>query len=344
MKRRDYPIVGLVASKNPVNALVLTVESLFKGGAIRVIVVNDGSDDASSVRIFKKVEKIGGEVIHLSKNVGKANALKEGFKRIPAHSVIIQTDDDSLSGDLQKPAEIIRSRRADIVDIRVEAARTKTLIGQEQEISYWLMNAFIKRVQDRLNARLWLSGCSLMYSHMAGMELIMRQAQTITEDTEGLFRARQKGFVVKYCADKSSAFMTMAPEDFKGLHKQWQRWATGNAQVMAIYGLGGGSTHIAIVNLFFWFYLLVWPAIPFILNGLVSTLFWWFVSSILIGIVAALRLNRGYLALVGIVFPIIGVLWTYHAVEGFWLAYRRTKQGQFNLTWISPKRTLTIDA
>jgi cellulose synthase/poly-beta-1,6-N-acetylglucosamine synthase-like glycosyltransferase len=310
-----------------------------------VIIVDDGSDDRDAKRIFKAVEKIGGEVIHLDRNVGKAKALREGFKTIPTHSIIIQADDDAICGDLQRPAEFIRSRKADIVDIRIEAARTKTLVGQAQEISYWLMNAVAKRVQDILRARLWLSGCSLMYSHAAGKELIMRKAYTMTEDTEGLFRARKKGLTVRYCANKKSAFVTMVPEDFMSVRKQWQRWTIGNAQVMSMYGLGGGNPRIAIVNVLAWLYLLVLPVLPFVYDGSLMTLIWWFVNGIVIGIVAAIRLKRAYLIVVGIVFPLVGLIWTYHALEGFWLAYRRARRGgNVSLAWISPKRATTIEA
>ncbi len=346
MKRRlNYPIIGLIASKNPVNALVLTVQSLLKNGAIRVIVVDDGSDDRDSLKVFKAVEKVGGEVIHLPRNVGKAKALKEGFKTLPSHSIIIQADDDAICGDLECPAELIRSNQADIVDIRIEAARTKTLIGQVQEVAYWLMNAVAKRVQDTVRARLWLSGCSLMYSHAAGKELIMRKAYTMTEDTEGLFRARKKGFTVRYCSNKKSAFVTMVPEDFMSVRKQWQRWTIGNAQVISIYGLGGGNPRVAIVNVLAWLYLLVLPILPFVYDGPLLTLFWWFVNGIIIGILAAIRLKRAYLIVVGIVFPLVGLLWTYHAIEGFWLAYQRAQRGgNVSLAWVSPKRATTIEA
>jgi len=346
MKRRlNYPIIGLIASKNPVNALVLTVQSLFDNGAVRVVVVDDGSDDPASRRVFKAVEKIGGEVIHLSKNVGKAKALQEGFKTIHFRSIIIQADDDAICGDLQRPAELIRSRKADIVDIRIEAARTTTLIGQVQEISYWLMNAVAKRVQDILRARLWLSGCSLMYSHAAGKELIMRQAFTLTEDTEGLFRARKKGMAVRYCSSKTSAFVTMVPEDFMSVRKQWQRWTIGNAQVMSIYGFGGGNPRVATVNVLSWLYLLVLPILPFVYDGPLMTLIWWFINGIIIGALAAVRLKRPYLLIIGVVFPLVGLLWTYHALEGFWLAYRRTRRGgNISLAWVSPKRSATIKA
>ena len=343
MKRRlNYPIIGLISSKNPADFLVFTVNSLFINGASRVIIVDDGSDERGARRIFKAVEKIGGEVIHLSKNVGKAKALQEGFKIIPARSIIIQSDDDAICGNLQHPAELIRSRKADIVDIRIEAARTETLLGQVQEIAYWLSNAIVKRVQDVVRARLWLSGCSLMYTHAAGQTLIMRQAFTMIEDTEGLFRARKKGLRVRYCADRSSSFVTMVPEDFTSLRKQWQRWTTGNAQVMSIYGFGGGNLRVAVVNIFAWLNLLVLPILP-LLHDVLSTLILWFVNGMLLGILAAIRLKRGYLVLVGVVFPFIGLLWVYHALEGFWLAYRLAKHGgTISLAWVSPKRALTI--
>lgn len=347
MKRRlQYPIIGLISSKNPSEALVLTVTSLLRGGAERVIVVNDGSNDPTAKRVFRMVSKAGGEVIHLKKNIGKAAALKEGFALIPPRSIIMQVDDDALSGDLSAPAEMIRSRRADIIDIRIESARTRTVVGRAQEMSYWFANAIIKRGQDVLRARLWVSGCSLMYTHRAGKELIMRQAQTVTEDTEGLFRARKRGFSVRYCAAPESTFVTMVPEDFRGLRKQWQRWAIGCAQVMMIYGFGNGNPRIATVNVITWLGLVAWPVASIIVNGIMLTLAWWFFIGLLTGLIAAIRLNRPYLGLTGgIIFPLIGLLWTYHAIEGFWLAFRRIRsRNKDALVWVSPKRSATIEA
>jgi cellulose synthase/poly-beta-1,6-N-acetylglucosamine synthase-like glycosyltransferase len=338
-KQQDRPIIGLIASLNPVPALELTVRSLFKGGASRVIVVDDGSYKPESLQVFDRIEKHGAEVIHLKKNMGKSKALKAGFLILPKNSIIVQTDDDTLAGDLTGPVRLIRENKADIVDIRVETTHTHSLLGYIQELDYWLINAFVKRIQNFLRARLWMSGASVMYSYEAGKELIQQPAYTMTEDTEGLFRARSKGFRVKFYAGHEAQFATMVPEDWRDLRKQWRRWATGNGQVMRLYGLGGGNPRIAIVNALTWVDLVVVP-IPVALHyGIVSTSLWAFSSGILMGLLGAIRLKRARLALIGVFFPIISIFWTLHAIEGLFLAWRQSKSGETVLTWVPPERT-----
>lgn len=338
-KQKELPIIGLIASKNPISALEATVQSLYDGGASKVVVVNDGSDDPASKPVFRRVAKNGAKVIHLKKNVGKARALREGFKTLPKKCIIIQTDDDTLAGNLQKPAQLIRDGKTDIVDIRVEVVRTTTLIGYVQELAYWMVNAIVKRLQDYANARLWMSGASAMYSYEAGKVLLLAKSHTMTEDTEGLFRARSKGFRVKYYAKHDSQFLTMVPEDMRGLHKQWKRWTTGGGQVMQIYGFGGGSFRIAFVNILFWTDMIFVPIPELIRYGFVQTATWSLGVGLLTGLIGAIRLRRYRLAIFGTFFPLFSIWWILHAFQGMYIAHRLSKTGETKLTWVSPKRT-----
>jgi cellulose synthase/poly-beta-1,6-N-acetylglucosamine synthase-like glycosyltransferase len=339
----EASLIGLVASKNPVPALEATVKSLFKGGATRVFVVDDGSDDPDSLKVFDRVEKIGGEVVHLKKNGGKARALRAGFWIIPKHSIIVQTDDDTLAGDLTGPLRMIREGKADIVDIRVETVRTHSLIGMMQEIDYWLINAVSKRVQNWINARLWMSGASVMYTYEAG-QVILQPPRCITEDTEGLYRARSKGFRMRFYSKHDAEFLTMVPEDFKGMNKQWRRWATGNAQVLALYGLGGGNPRIAAVNAFCWLDMLI-PIPAAIRYGVLPSLGWGLAVCALYGIVGAIRLKRPLLCFMGIFLPFLSFLWTYHSFAGIYRAWQLSKaddKSKMNI-WVSPKRTVVLE-
>jgi cellulose synthase/poly-beta-1,6-N-acetylglucosamine synthase-like glycosyltransferase len=341
---KEAPLIGLIASKNPVSALETTVTSLFTGGASRVIVVDDGSDDPDSLAVFDRAEKLGAEVVHLKKNVGKARALRAGFWILPARCVIVQTDDDTLAGNLAGPLRWIREGKADIVDIRVETVRTTTLLGLIQELDYWLINAVTKRLQNFVDARLWMSGASVMYSHDAGEVMILQISHSITEDTEGMYRARAKGFRMRYYAKHDAQFITMVPEDFRSMNKQWRRWSTGNGQVMGIYGLGGGNLRIATVNVISWVDMLV-PIPVAIRYGLISSLVWAFAFAVCIGVVGAIRLKRPKAALVGMFLPLMSWLWTYHAYTGLVRAYRMSKSGKAaQMTWVSPKRTSVLEA
>jgi len=342
MTQPPVPLIGLIASKNPAPALEATVRSLFQGGASRVVVVDDGSDDKKSQKVFARVEKLGARVIHLQKNIGKANALKRGFRTLPKDCIIIQTDDDTLAGNLAEPAELIRTGKADVVDIRCESVRTDSLLGHIQELNYWVVNATTKRVQGYLGARLWMSGASVMYSYEAGRVIILEPAHSLTEDTEGLFRARSKGFRARYYAGHDAQFLTMVPEDVKGLHKQWRRWTTGNAQVLGVYGLGGGNARVATVNAYYWLQMLV--PIPAIMHfGILEYAQVAFGFNLMIGVIGAVRLRRMPLVYMGMFLPFITLLWAYHAFQGLYAAYKLSRSGEkLQFTWVSPKRTAML--
>lgn len=341
---KDAPLIGLIASKNPVDALVVTVQSLFNGGATRVVVVDDGSDDPDSAAVFNKVEAIGGEVLHLKKNVGKAKALRAGFWVLPRDCIIVQTDDDTLAGNLRGPLKMIQDGKTDIVDIRIETIHTYSLIGLMQELDYWMVNAITKRLQDFLRARTWLAGASAMYTYEAGAAIVLEISKSITEDTEGLFRARSRGFSMRSYLKHDAQFLTMVPEDLRSLHKQWLRWTTGNGMLMHMYGFGGGNPRIAAVNVYCWIDMLI--PIPIILRyGLVSFATWMFASCTLIGILGAIRLKRARIALIGPFMPVMTIFWTFVAFQGLYRAHRMIMRGQRQHQggWDSPKRTAVLE-
>jgi len=342
---RTEPLFGLISSKNPVPALIVTVQSLFRGGCSGVIVVDDGSDDPEAKAVFDKAEKVGAQVIHLEKNIGKAKALQAGFRAMPEGAVIVQVDDDTLAGDLSGPLRRIQSGQADIVDIRVEVMKTRTLIGAMQELAYWIINAAMKRLQDLLRARTWMSGASVMYSYEAGKVIIMEEAFSMTEDTEGLFRARTRGLKVRFHSSYKDKFMTMVPEDMRGVVKQWRRWTTGSGQIIGKYGLGGGNPRIATVNLFFWCYMLLplYEGFQGIFSP-VDTLLWLFGTGALFGVVGAIRLKRARLVGAGVLLPVLQLVWIAVAFSGLWFAWRlHRKGGAKDMTWVSPKRTTTVE-
>lgn len=366
---QSRPIVGLVAAKNPVSALVTTVGSLFAGGASTVVVVNDGSDSSESLTVFDEAENQGAKVIHLPANVGKSNALRAGFtwltENMDQSFLIAQVDDDTFAGDLSVPAQMIADGKADIVDIRVETFDGKNLVGLAQQLDYWLINATIKRGQDWLRARLWLSGASVMYTSEAAEVMLMQHSVTQTEDTEGRFRAIGAGLKVRYCSSTKAQFKTMVPETARGVAHQWQRWAIGNGQVIGVHGLGGGNPRIALVNLLSWiimiaspltqFFVADWLRVPWSIPGLDSinqlhmglltplllALIWMGIFGIFVGVIGAIKLRRVSLVLVGWVIPLMSLLWTVNALVGVALAVKNPRPK--SLTWTPPKRMEQVE-
>ena len=200
-----------------------------------------------------------------------------------------------------------------------------------------MINSIVKRHQNWLRARLWLSGASAMYTYDAAHELLLCDALTCTEDTEGLFRARGKGLKVRYCSSHKAKFSTMVPETLSQLRKQWMRWCLGNAQVMRHYGLGGGNTRVCLVNLLSWLYLLALPIPANLLLGAVHSLVSLGAYGVAVGM--AIRLRRPRLALIGIFLPLVTLAWALHAAEGLWRARAQPVATKSQLAWSPPERS-----
>jgi len=363
LPRVGNPIIGLIAAFNPVMALVSTVVSLLENGASWVVIVNDGSTDPGSLDVFDTIAKMAyTTVLDLPENVGKSSALRAGYLVLPPDPriIIMQTDDDTSAGRLKHPFNLIRRGKADIVDIRIETFDGNNLIGLVQQLDYWLINATIKRFQNWIRSRLWVSGASLMYTYEAGKVLLLEESVTRTEDTEGYFRSIGAGLKLLYCSKREAAFKTMVPETMAGVRKQWQRWALGNGQVIKLHGLGGGRKWIALVNLctwiemtlspvsqFFigrWLSFLPWtPHVPgvddasqFFLGGLLTAIIWMMVFGTAVGAVGALTLRRWKLTFVGIFIPLLSLWWAFHALEGIVIAQKYPRAESLN--WVPPKR------
>lgn len=327
-------LVGLVATKNPTPALRMTARSLLDGGCDRVVIVNDGSDDISSIHVLKKIRRWKGvEVINLERNVGKSEALRVGFRTLPTNCIIVQTDDDTMAGDLRIPKQLIIDHVADIVDIRIEIMPSRSLLGTAQEIGYWLLNAVVKKLQSLFRTRTWLSGASIMYSYEAAKPILLEESRSMTEDTEGLYRALGNGFRVKYCPNTKAQFSTMAPQALPELYKQWRRWSIGNGQLVTKYKQAGFRA--SMMNVLTWLSMVA-PIPTVILSGLYETIIWTFAGAIVSGIVCAIWLKRPLVILGSLVLPFLALMWCCQSFAGLYLAYKMRDHKE--MTWVSPKR------
>jgi predicted tellurium resistance membrane protein TerC len=79
--------------------------------------------------------------------------------------------------------------------------------------------------------------------------------------------------------------------------------------------------------------------------GVIQTALWSFAAAIVIGIVGAIRLRRGRLAMMGMFLPFMSAMWTFVAFEGLFIAWKMARSGQkVKLTWEPPKRTTVLEA
>lgn len=143
---------------------------------------------------------------------------------------------------------------------------------------------------------------------------------------------------VRFCSRKKAQFITMVPEEYKSLRRQWKRWSQGNGQVIGLYGLGGRLRRVTLMNIFAWVALIIFPILAIIISGFIQTLEWLLGFSLVISIIGAISLRRFAVIFVFWLLPVISIVWIFHAIEGLAKASKEPMSPK-HLTWVSPKRT-----
>jgi glycosyltransferase involved in cell wall biosynthesis len=107
LKKTNYPwITCVVPAYNEAGGIALFLDHLCEFGAtltdrFEVIVVNDGSSDATSAEVIAATKKFPVRLIGLSRNFGKEAAISAGLEEADGDVVII------IDADFQQPIELI---------------------------------------------------------------------------------------------------------------------------------------------------------------------------------------------------------------------------------------------
>lgn len=233
-KRLDSypPLTILIAAYNEEASIAETLVSIDRQqypGELQVIVINDGSVDATADIVRNALPQFSWlTLLDLKQNGGKAKALNEGLKDAK-HDLVLTIDADSY---LYQEAlqSIVERYRQDPPNTRAVAGTVLVRNSREnwvtrcQEWDYFHGIASIKRVQSLYQGTLVAQGAFSLYDR-AVLESVGGWPSCVGEDIVLTWAFLKKGYRVGHSED--ACLFTNAPNTAKQFIRQRQRWSRG---------------------------------------------------------------------------------------------------------------------
>ena len=218
---------------------------------IEVLVIDDGSKDATSMVVAKAFADDSRVRLLTLKNGGKARALNRGLQMATGEIVI------ALDADTQfEPTTIARlARWFDDPGLGAVAGNAKVgnrvnLVTRWQALEYITAQNLERRALARLNAMTVVPGAVGAWRRSAIAEVGGYPQDTLAEDQDLTIAIQRAGWRVTY--DQYAVAWTEAPETMRALAKQRFRWAFGTLQCLWKHRtlIGRGRPHgLAMVGL-----------------------------------------------------------------------------------------------
>lgn len=227
-------VTVVVAAFNEEKVIGNTLRHLLNsayGGNMEVVVVDDGSTDATS-DVVNSIAKTDDRIRLIRQvNQGKARALQRGINA--AHNdILIMLDADTnferkTIGELVQP---MRDPRVAAVSGRAMVGNPRTFIARCQSLEYISAFNLDRRAYHELECITVVPGAVSALRRSAVLSVGGISTDTLAEDTDLTLCLHKAGYKIVY-APRAVAW-TEAPETIASLVKQRSRWAFGTLQCL----------------------------------------------------------------------------------------------------------------
>ena len=229
-----YPGVSIIVpAHNESFALTETIESLIaqRYPEIEVIVVNDGSTDATAAIMDRYAERGAIRAIHLATNQGKAAAMRVGALAA-RHEILVCIDGDAV---LEAHAvhwlarHFVDGPRVGAVTGNPRVRTRSTLIGKIQVGEFSSIIGLIKRAQRIYGRVFTVSGVVAAFRRSALERVGFWDLDKLTDDIDISWRLQMDHWSIRF--ESNALCWILMPETLKGLWRQRLRWAQGGVEV-----------------------------------------------------------------------------------------------------------------
>lgn len=198
-----------------------------------IIAINDGSRDDTAVhleRLAKRYPRL--RVIHLDRNLGKANALKMGTIAAKGEYLVCVDGDAMLDryATHWMMLHLTSGPRVGAVTGNPRIRNRSTLLGRLQVGEFSSIIGMIKRAQRVYGRIFTLSGVIAGFRKSALHRIGYWSEDMITEDIDISWRLQLDHWDIRY--EPNALCYILMPETLRGLWKQRLRWAQGGVEVM----------------------------------------------------------------------------------------------------------------
>jgi cellulose synthase/poly-beta-1,6-N-acetylglucosamine synthase-like glycosyltransferase/peptidoglycan/xylan/chitin deacetylase (PgdA/CDA1 family) len=219
-------------------------------GELEVIVVDDGSIDATAAIVQRLTHEGGGatdespnadaqgparglERVRLLRqaNAGKAAALNRALA-VARHDIIVTVDADTVfePGTLALLVQRFREPRVGAISGNTKVGNRGGLIGRWQHIEYVMGFNLDRRMYEVLGSTPTVPGAIGAFRRRALADIGGISGATLAEDTDITLDIGRAGWQVVY--ESRARAWTEAPSTVRGLYRQRSRWAYGTIQSM----------------------------------------------------------------------------------------------------------------
>ena len=239
-KRLHLPTISVVIpAYNEASSIVRALESLYYSnypyGKYEIIVVNDGSTDATKqiIQDYQRSHKDRAKIRLINRpNGGKAAALNYALRRSVRTSLVMCLDADSFVHPeaIRNAVQYFRDRNTVALCSNVNIVEDGSMLALAQRIEY-LMGHHMKKGQDLLGVNYIIGGVGSVFRKSALQSVNYYDTNTMTEDidlTMKLIITKHRKQRLVYGADVVT--YTEAVHTIRALITQRFRWKYGRSQ------------------------------------------------------------------------------------------------------------------
>lgn len=198
-----------------------------------VIAINDGSTDDTRTRLDAlALQHEGLRVLHLDRNLGKANALRMGALAAQGEYLVC-IDGDALLDEYATHWlvwHLCSGPRVGAVTGNPRIRNRSTLLGKLQVGEFSSIIGMIKRAQRGYGRLFTVSGVISAFRKTALHRVGYWSDDMVTEDIDVSWRLQLDHWDIRY--EPNALAYILMPETLKGLWSQRLRWARGGVEVL----------------------------------------------------------------------------------------------------------------
>ncbi len=221
----------IIPAHNEEGAIEETIKSVFSSGylgPLEVIVVNDGSTDATEERVRALMGKTRDLRVYRTDHVGKSNAINHGAKKSRNEVIVVLDGDSDISpGSLARIAAPFSDMEVGGVSGVVRAKLNINPLTWFQDFEYLQSSAW-RHICNKVGATYIFPGFAA-FRKTAYMKVGGFSPDTLSEDFEIGLKLRKNGQKLEMT---NATIYTMVPQTIFGYIKQRVRWGRGTIQVL----------------------------------------------------------------------------------------------------------------
>lgn len=226
-------VTVLIPAFNEEKVVARTIDSLLHTGYanIEILVVDDGSTDATSAVVERIVESEPRVRLLRKANGGKADAANAGLA-VASGEIVVAVDADTLilPGAIENLVAHFADPEITAVCGNVEVGNVRSWLTRFQAIEYVTSQNFDRRAFALLNSISVVPGALGAWRREAVLKVGGYSADTLTEDADLTLTVLRAGGRIAY--EPRAVGRTEAPETISGLLKQRFRWTYGTYQCL----------------------------------------------------------------------------------------------------------------